>query len=201
MKKLLLSSSLAAATLLPVNNARAQGQFTFAGASVMVDNFGILVKASPASAYDYGLYVSSTPNVDVFSTPILTVRGSGLGAGQIGNTQTILSQPPGTAEYFVVAGWSHSAGINSYLDAVQSALQRLDGDNLLVGVSPVGFVTLSGSPAPASGLFGSNNNPGVEVNIPANRLVLGAYPVPEPSTFALAGWGGAAWLVARRWRR
>ena len=99
MKKLLLSSSLAAATLLPVNNARAQGQFTFAGARVMVapyDGNGYLAtKASPSSAYDYGLYVSSTPNVDVInSAPIVTVQGSGLGAGWIGGTQTILSQPP-----------------------------------------------------------------------------------------------------------
>ena len=196
MKKLLLSSSLAAATLLPVNNARAQGQFTFSGASVMVDDgSGTLVKASPTSAYDYGLYVSSTPKVDFWnSAPIVTVHGSGIFPGLIGGTQTILSQPPGTAEYFVVAGWSHTLGVNSYAAAEFNYVD-------VAGVSPVGFVTLSASPSPASFLFGSVNNPGVAVNIPADSLVLSSTAVPEPCAFALAGLGGGAWLVARRWRR
>ena len=183
MNKFLLCSALGAATLLAAIDTQAQGQFTFAGASVTLSTTG--AKVSPTSGFDYGLYVGSSAN-SIASTPVYTVQGTGIASGAIGATQTT-TQAAGTAEFFEVKGWSH--GFSSYEAA-------LVGGAAFAGVSPVGFVTLSSSPSPASSLFGTVNNPGVAVNIAANSLVLA--PVPEPSTIALAGLGIAGFVAARR---
>ncbi len=214
MKKRHISSSLAAVGLVAATGVQAQGRFTFAGAHGSLSTTG--APTSPSSAYDYGLYVGPTIG-SIASTPILTLQAGGIGIGMINSlTLTIDSQPPGTAEYFVIKGWSASLGVGSY-EAALAGSGNPAYSSAFAGVSPVGFVTLTGGAAinaPGAALFGVLNVPGVEVNIAPKSLVLspitsaatvgvmrpGPIFAPEPSTFALGGLGGGAWLAAR-WRR
>ena len=192
----LLGGIFFCAVLFADNLSPAQGQFTFSGAQVYLSTTGL--KTSPSSAYDYGFYVGPSPNA-IASIPILTVQGIGIANGLIGGTQTIPTQPAGTAEYFVVKGWSASLGVTSYEAALQSQSSPFYA-SAFAGVSPVGFVTLAdvGNLSVPAALFGVNNAPGIQVNIPQKSLVLSPILIPEPRCFLLAGLACAAWGCSRR---
>lgn len=208
MNKLFIGSMLCAAGVVFAIDAHAQGQITFLGAQVNLSTTG--EKVFPSSGFDYGFYVGGSPS-SISSTPVLTLQGSGIARGQIGGTQTIANQSAGTAEYFEIKAWSASLGVTSW-EAAQVAANASGSTTALAGVSPVGFVTLTASPAPAAGLFGLVNLPGREVNIPANSLVLspillsggssaihlGPAFIPEPASLAIAGLGCAMAAMSRR---
>ena len=191
MNKILLCAALGAATILAANETKAQGTFTFSGASVTLSTTG--AKTSPANGFDYGLYLGTTAG-NISSTPVYTTVGSGF-SGAIGAAATITGVAGGTADFFVVKGWSASLGVTSYEAAVATG-----NTAAFAGVSPTGFVTLgSGGTSTPGALFGTVNNPGVSVQIGAGSLVLSPIaPVPEPSTIALAGLGIAGFVAARR---
>lgn len=95
----------------------------------------------------------------------------------------------GTAYAMLVVGWSSSLG--STLSAMEAALASGSASGY-VGESIVGTITPgNGTSIPSSAVFGTGA-PFI------NGFTLGATPIPEPGTLALAALGGASLLLFRR---
>jgi hypothetical protein len=162
--------------------------------------------------------IGATGALDPTLTPgwALATWGAGNASGQIGGVYgtnvnaggrlngnpttdnvSINGRAAGSTVSFVVVGWSSQvAGQNwaqaeAYIDAVINTGQAPTTG--WIGASAVATsVTLAAPPSPSPNIFGTSAG-----QIGGFNLLMNA-PVPEPSTFALAGLGAATLLIFRR---
>lgn len=105
----------------------------------------------------------------------------------------------GTRDYYLIVGWSANLGSTwaQIAPLVASGFAGNSVQNAYYGVSQLGNGYSGGGPfsLPAPSLFGvSTAMPGGITS----GFDLNLVPVPEPSTFALAGLGAAAMMIFRR---
>jgi len=110
----------------------------------------------------------------------------------------------GATNSIMIVGWS--ANLGSTYAAALATLQlgqagiaaATGGNNAFFGESAVGYIQAgSGNPGPT--IFAANQNntaSGVPIFSPSTQLYL--LPVPEPSTIAMAAFGGLSLLALRR---
>lgn len=144
-------------------------------------------QAGGASAQNMGLFTvellagATAGNLSVFST----VNGAavGLADGRFPNTTvTLAGLPGGTAAFFEVRIWEAAAGSFAATQTGAGRTTYLQATSPVFSMAPGGF-----APTPIVSAW------------PAGALNVGTVdPVPEPSTFALAGLGAAAMLIFRR---
>jgi hypothetical protein len=170
---------------------------------------GIIGKApSGAAAFDYAIFVSSTPITDgatdagwtqvgLVATPTvgLIAGGSGLSAGDIlysGGSQFQSSIAPGTY-YVEIAGWSSGLG-SSWATVSGELADSFQGESgFYFGEAYSGsanFTTAVAAPG--------NNVIGADGIANGGLVLFSTTPVPEPATLALAGLGGLSMLFLRR---
>jgi hypothetical protein len=139
-----------------------------------------------AGNYGFGLYLGSFGSSgDALTLTALATNGAFPGRFDGGN---LVPLSPGMQFSFQVRGWSSFAGA-SYEQAYINAINGSEPSAFL-GESTVGFFT-----APTAGtieLFGTG--PGQ-----VGGFALTPLPIPEPSTYALAGLGLCSLLLL--WRR
>jgi hypothetical protein len=206
MKKLLLTTALGllaasgfaqgtitfandAATLVTTNDLAAGGAHT--GAATSANGTRVVLYYSTAAVAPAintgnltdltGWTLSSPSTPDIAGTPL---------AGRFsGGTQTTDSSGGGATVWVMVRGWT--GGFADWATAYAAANQP--GSSIFIGTTKVAFQTPTGAP------FGTPPTAAVPMTLgPSgfNGLVL--TPVPEPSTFVLAGLGAAALMIFRR---
>jgi len=114
------------------------------------------------------------------------IRGSG-GSGGV----AISGWAGGQTNYIELVGWSSSLGTTWSQVASQVASGSFTASGFF-GVSSLAYVTAATSPSPATSIFGGT---GLASGVTMYAVTTS---VPEPSTMALAGLGGAALLLFRR---
>jgi len=206
MKKLLTIAALIGATSMSFG----QGNFSFANTGTTqvstntVHNGPGTGGTSPVfGSYYYGVFiagstVTNTTGVSDASWAFSGVYGSNSAAASGGRfnmgVQTISGFIAGTTVSLLVRGWSSDLGQNwsSVLNWYNNGSPTTTTE--WFGTSAVATsVTLGGGAIGTPSIFG--NNPGqISTGFLLNRID----PVPEPSTFALAGLGAAAMLIFRR---
>jgi hypothetical protein len=224
MKKTLFTIGLAS---LAVLSSHAQGYVVFSSSTqnMSTNNAGVAALGATASGktlgvgnYYYALFSSSTittgaalsGNVSgyafntsgwTFDADPTAVAASTATAGRFlptapngDGTTTVPGLTGGNSYNFVVVGWS--ANLGTTLAAAQAALSTA-GVSGFIGQSAVSgpIATGNGGSLPASAVFG-----GIAPAIQA--FTLGSFSnvavIPEPTTLALAGLGGASLLLFRR---
>jgi hypothetical protein len=158
----------------------------------------------PAGGYYYGLFVAPsgtlTPGTFSFAGVLGTNQAAaGRFSGGIG--RTVAGWSAGQSRAIFVAGWSASWGADW-----NTVLANLDGNlNATQALTTAGFFGMSviaPNLGPAGGFDGVNTFPNLNTFGGANGInsgfALNYLPVPEPTTFALAGLGAAAMLIFRR---
>jgi hypothetical protein len=113
---------------------------------------------------------------------------------------SINGRAAGSSVSFVVVGWSSQvagqnwANAQTYIDYVLDNGNNGNGPTTgWIGASAVATsVTLAAPPSPSPNIFGTSAG-----QIAGFNLLMNA-PVPEPSSFALAGLGAAVMLIFRR---
>ena len=131
---------------------------------------------SGTSAYRIGLYASTTPGATASSLSLvgLATNSAALPGRFLGPSPYLLPGiAGGTPIVFQIRAWSFAGGL-SYEEALNAS--AVDPLNIKTGVSLLGTVTPSASPAPPADLFGTS--PGL-----VQGFIIG---IPEPSTSALA---------------
>jgi hypothetical protein len=211
MKKILVTTLVACAL---VSSALAQGQITFSASGAQAIKYSLDGKLSSAVAIPSGnpaqVGTMGNLNIALYGAPLgttLALKG-GLpdlsGAWKI-QTSAILQQlaAPGvmTGKIVQMPATVLDAGGNLQLTVV--AWTGSAADFMTAAASPVGLFAWSGDALSGGALSwasgsGSATTPYVITKGAAafNGLVLA--PIPEPSTFALAGLGAAALLIFRR---
>jgi hypothetical protein len=215
MKKLLTLAALLGAASLSFG----QGTVNFsagAAASTRISTNSVYLGAStgaissPRDSFYFALFVAPTnavtsvgsafradPTTLGYTFTGLIGTNSGVLGRLTGNNSDGVALVPGYATSasgnFIVVGWS--ANLGASWAAVQTWLQNYDANgiaNAYYGSSQGAFsVQLGGGAIPAGGIFGGGVGQ-------IAGFTLGLAPVPEPSTFALAGLGAAALLIFRR---
>lgn len=225
MKKILITTGLACAVALA---SQGQGLVIFSSGTQNIstnNSAGLITTQAAASGrtagagnYYYALFYSASPitsvglfqGVDVGGNNYAFDASSGLTlvtqsyaastatAGRFaavnGNSdssvgaQTIAA---GSTAYFIVVGWSANLGTTlAQMEANLGTVNGYLGESASSGAITLGNAALGGS-TPDSALFGSGA-PFIQA------FTLGAVPVPEPGTIALAAIGGASLLLLRR---
>jgi len=111
---------------------------------------------------------------------------------------TIGGLAPGSTANFVIVGWSANIG-PTWADAMAA----WNGGNTTAGAATVPFFNFGISSVAANNVLGGGAIPvptlmGTVAGTQAGAMLLGLQPVPEPTTFALAGLGAAALMIFRR---
>lgn len=98
--------------------------------------------------------------------------------------------------YYFLMGWSSNLG-NTYAQILAQAQTGLFIGNGFFGVSSLAFGNAGGGPngLPAPNVFGTGVNPG---GLTTGFDLFAVTPIPEPTTFALAGLGAASLLIFRK---
>jgi hypothetical protein len=208
MKKLLTIAALAGATALSFG----QGQITFNNTATTQISTNSAVSgpatgptAGALGGFVYALFAApSTVNSqtgvnDVNWTFTGVYATNSAGVGRLVGGQPTLPSPyaSGTTFNFLVRGWSSNVGgqdwnsVRVYMTGIQAG-GNASGNGQYFGTSGIATVLVGGNPLPSATLFGTA--PGTTIQ----GFTLGLLPVPEPSTFALAGLGAAAMLIFRR---
>jgi hypothetical protein len=211
MKKLLTLAALVGTASLSfgqgsVNFANSASSTTHIATNSVVGgaSTGRITAATAGGSYYFALFVAPSTTTGIGSgitdpttagfTYVATGTNNALGRfngnpttdGTIVNGFAITS----TAS-FIICGWSGNIGTT--WTQVQSWLQGPNQlQNAFYGLSGVATgVILGGGPTPQGTIFGGGAGQILGFN-------LGLAPVPEPSSFALAGLGAAALLIFRR---
>jgi hypothetical protein len=104
----------------------------------------------------------------------------------------------GTTFSFLVRGWSSTiAGqdwptTQAFMNNIESDPIAFGSQGQLFGTSGIASLVVGGTPGPVPPIFGTI--PGVSIQ----GFVLDQVPIPEPSVFALAGFGITGVLVSHR---
>ena len=112
------------------------------------------------------------------------------------NTAAVVPWASGTTDSVMAVIWSSNLGTT--WSAALAALQADTTANAFLGLSTVGFLSPNVAPANGAVVFGNNTTVnGQPIN---NSLSTQLYlvPVPEPSTIAMAAFGGLSLLALRR---
>jgi hypothetical protein len=119
---------------------------------------------------------------------------NGLAGGSISggaDTTTTAGMPLGAQNQFVVVGWSANLGITTWAGYSAALAANNFTAGGFTGISAVG--TGLGNASPPEAIFS-----GTGIITPFTMFSTTVTPVPEPTTLALAGLGGAALLLFRR---
>jgi len=210
MKKLLTIALLAGATSLSFG----QGQVTFANSAttlISTNSAHGTAAAGPVSPYSgsvgfyYALFVAAStvntvtgvndPNwqtVVGYATNTTSASGGRLAGGQ----PVVPGFLTGTTANFIIRAWSASvAGADWTTARTWETSYENTGATPTLGYwydSPVEQIAVGGTPNPVTATFGAT--PGTSFQ----GFTMDLRPIPEPSTFALAGLGMAAMLIFRR---
>jgi hypothetical protein len=175
-----------------------QGTVKFLNDGTTLINYKADQAASPAALpatanqFYFALFTApvGTTNPDLFNYAGFIGANQAVAGRFSGGVVAIPNNPAGSHLAMLVRGWSANAGTTW---AAALAFKNNPTDNYNWGTSGIAAdVTLGGGPTPAGTIFSTvnaNATPG---------LTLDFVPVPEPSTFALAGLGAAALLIFRR---
>jgi hypothetical protein len=208
MKKLLtLTAMLGAATLSYgqglVNFANGVASTTHVSTNSQVGGAVTGRISGPAGSYYFALFVAPTGtvfNAQLTGWSLVPGVGTNTTLGRFnGNPTTVGTVVPGydisSTANFLVAGWSGNLGrdwaqvLPWYTTLQQTGQAPSDG---FIGFSGVAAnVVVGGGAIPVPTIFGPNAG---------QTLGFGVLmaPVPEPTSFALAGLGAAALLIFRR---
>jgi len=152
-----------------------------------------------AEVYYYGLFRGANgatdPNTFTFTGVYATnTSTSGRLLSDNGGQPSITGFAAGSTVDFLVRGWSANIGHDWVV--VQAYLLNPSSPDTFYGQSGIadGYI-LGSAGSPPQNLFGPATGAGGGQLAP---FTLGLLPVPEPSTFALAGLGAAALLIFRR---
>jgi len=132
---------------------------------------------APSTQSDLSQFIAASGGPVTFKASTSATAGS-----WFGGTRTMDTLGIGVTGNFVVFVWDSSKAANPLL-AAASGPGNLYGHSAIFQYTP----PTSATPAPAE--FLPNN---------LTAFTVGAAPVPEPSTFALAGLGAAALMIFRR---
>lgn len=203
MKKILTIACLAAATSL----SYAQGFVNFGNSSTtLISAGGTATPGSSTSGFVFALFVAPSGTVAAdFTNPVdvndnrFQLAGAynvnhATSVGRLATTagQAVVSGTPGGSTVdFIIRGWSASAGA-TWAEAL-AAWNGGAGATMYLGSSRIGnnVILGDGGGIPTPSLFGVGGN-----QVGGFNLTL--YPVPEPSSMALAGLGAASLLIFRR---
>jgi hypothetical protein len=122
---------------------------------------------------------------------------AGRNSVSVANAAQVVNWANGTTDSVMLVEWSANLGTTW-----ANALAALTADvtpNAFVGLSQTGFINPSTSTTAGATLFGSSPN-GVNGQPIGNSTLTQLYlvPVPEPSTIAMAAFGGLSLLALRR---
>jgi hypothetical protein len=193
MKKLLTVVALACATSF----ASAQGLINWANtSSTLISYLGLPlpVNTSPGTTFNFGLFIAplGTPApVDVlgisdpnwqFAAAYTVNSTAAAGAGRMQNpgVATITGYNPGTSVNYIVRVWQSTTGGSDWA-AAKNGLVTL-------GDSALGTALLGGGAIGTPSAFG----------VSPGQIGGFNFPIPEPSSMALAGLGAASLLLFRR---
>lgn len=189
MKKLAVALCLTALT----TGAFAQGLVNFFNNSTTLISSGAPGNATaintPAGTYYFALLTAASGTTDpkafTFSGALGTNQAT---AGRFtgGGNVAITGWTPGQVKSFEVAGWSSTLG-TTFNSTWLTTMPAGFGLSTIASGSPGGFNSGTGGTDPNLNIFGLSA-------VSSGFLI----PVPEPSTFALAGLGAAAMLIFRR---
>lgn len=190
MKKVLLTLALVAFSAA----AFAQGTIGFANTALtkvklVVPGTSTVDVPTTAGLINYGVFWGTTAG----SLTLVPTLGANSTAnpGIIGGNASLTFAIPGAAAtstvYMQIKGWSASFG---------SDWQAAQVGGEWFGETDVRQVTLAPDLGPGTSIWqtASGTNPNKFMPLMLNQVV----PIPEPSTFALAGLAGAALLIFRR---
>jgi PEP-CTERM motif len=126
-----------------------------------------------------------------------------VGNGSSGTAITGMTSDGSHSYSVLLAGWSANLGTSwssVYTTLTQLANSTYAGPaivgNAFFGITSVGTTTPTSTSSPGAAVFGTVASG--QINSPTTQLFLVPTAVPEPSTMALAGLGGAAMLLFRR---
>jgi hypothetical protein len=210
MKKLLTLAALIGGTALSFG----QGQVTFnnSGTTLMSTNSvhdGAATGATDftLNSFVYALFAApSTVNTVTGANDgnwtflgVYATNSSAATGGRLAGGQPILPSPYATTTTwnFIVRGWSTTIAGQSWSTAqsFEAAIEAGGSGNAnqFFGRSGIATITVGGAPSlPSAAIFGTTAGSSIQ------GFTLNMVPVPEPSTFALAGLGMAAMLIFRR---
>lgn len=178
--------------------AYGQGTVRFLNDGTTLINYKADQAASPAALpavanqFYFALFTApvGTTDPNAFSYAGFIGANQGVAGRFSGGVVAIANNAPGSHLAMLVRGWSANCGTTW---AAAQAFAANPSANYNWGQSGIAAdVTLGGGAIPAGTIFSTvsaNATPG---------FTLDFVPVPEPSTFALAGLGAAALLIFRR---
>jgi hypothetical protein len=162
-----------------------------------------------SAGFIYAVFLAPSTTVDApgQTVPLIdpvfsVVGGTNTAHPTAGGRLTILNNlivqggPPGGTVDFIVRGWSANAGA-TWQEALASwnngAPLPHVGAGMYIGSSTIGnnIILGDGGAIPATTLFGAGA-------VQVGGFDMQYYPVPEPTSMALAGLGAAAMLIFRR---
>lgn len=187
--------------------AFAQGTVSFLNSSTTLASAGTSATTGAAGSWYYALLTAPSTVTSVVLGDLVKPDWTFTGlqatnlatAGRLNggaNVATLQGWAPGDTRSYAIAGWSVSLGRTWAEVAAQITSGNYVDPNGFIGVSARGMAFAGGGPnsLPQATLFGTA--PTAQVMIPVAGLVL--QPIPEPTSFALAGLGAAAMLIFRR---
>jgi len=176
-------------TQSPIN---IDGALAPAGGNTRVTLYYATDTGSAAPAIDFSL-AGWTETLDGY--PVTTAAPDVLAAAGrvLGGIETANSAAPGANVWAIVVGWTGPSVYNTFAEAYAAAL--LD-PTVKIGLSGAAWIQGTGNPtsSPAGTPVALANG----VNGFQGLNLVSVTPVPEPSTFALAGLGLASLLIFRR---
>jgi len=112
------------------------------------------------------------------------------------NAAQVVPWANGTTDSIMLVEWS--ANLGTTWTSALAALQADVTPNAFVGLSQTGYINPNVAPAGGPAIFGSGSNANGYTIANSTSTQLYLVPVPEPSTIAMAAFGGLSLLALRR---
>lgn len=187
--------------------AFAQGTVSFLNSSTTLSSAGGVTSTGAAGSWYFALLTAPSTVTSVTLQALTTSEWTFTGlqatnlatAGRLNggaNVATLQGWAPGETRSFAIAGWSSSLGRTWAEVSAQISSGNYLNPAGFIGVSGVGVGFAGGGPSslPQAVMFGT----AATAQVPTPITGLNMLPIPEPSSFALAGLGAAALLIFRR---